>query len=216
MMGGGGHGQSAYGRLAHRGEGTGAAAQGCETSRGTHPGAGARWEPLQMPGRGRTGVWAAPLTAHRAWHGWLQRPPALLARPYLRPTAHTHCACAPPHAGLDSGGNTGAHLARAAAVSLLRPTRPLRIGGSRPELGQDRAETGEAGDASLRTAAPRNACREQWFQCWLRPRRTPTLEVQRLGEMEQTGLGIPPVRRPTPQPAQGCRLCNYSYFVLHL
>lgn len=127
--------QSARGRLAHRGVGIGAAAQGCDISRGTHPGAGARWEPLQVPGRGRTGVWAAPLTAHRAWHGWLQRPPALLARPYLRPTAHTHCACAPPRAGLDSGGNTGAHLARAAAVSLLRPTRPLGIGGSRPELG---------------------------------------------------------------------------------
>lgn len=46
---------------------------------------------------------------------------------------------------------------------------PLDIGGSRPELGQDRAETGEAGDASLRTAAPRNACREQWFQRWLPP-----------------------------------------------
>lgn len=75
----------------------------------------------------------------------------------------------PASRGLDSGGNTGAHLARAAAVSLLRSTRPLRIGGSRPELGQDGAETGEAGDASLRTAAPRNACREQWFQRWLPP-----------------------------------------------
>lgn len=161
--------QSARGRLAHRGVGTGAAAQGCETCRGTHPRAGARWERLQVPGRGRTGVWAAPLTAHRAWHGWLQRPPALPARPYLRPTAHTHCACAPPHAGLDSDGNTRAHLSRAAAVSLLRPTRPLRIGGSLPELGRDRAKTGEAGDASLRTAAPRNACREQWFQRRLPP-----------------------------------------------
>lgn len=97
----------------------------------------------------------------------MQSPPAPPIRPYLRPTTRTHCACAPPGTGLDGSGKTGAHLARAAAVSLLRSTRPLRIGVSRPELGRDRTETGQACGARLRTVAPRNACREWWFQRWL-------------------------------------------------
>lgn len=101
--------------------------------------------------RRRTGQFQRQLPGHP------ERPPrSTPTRPYLRaPTRpQPDCACASPasRAGPESGGRTRAHLARTAAVSLLRGTRPPTRRWLLPGTGAGAAVRGqaEAGGARLR------------------------------------------------------------------
>lgn len=86
--------------------------------------------------------------------------------PYLRALTRPqpNCACASPasRAGLESQGRTRAHLARTAAVSLLRGTRPPPRRWLQPGTGAGAAGRGRA-DAvacACALATARTACRE--------------------------------------------------------
>lgn len=207
--------QSARGRLAHRGAGTGAAAQGCETSTGAHPGAGTRWEPLQCQHGAGLGSGPPHLPrTERGTAGCKGRPPFSHGLTCAPPPTPTAPAPRLPRAGQrrEHRGPPRARRRRFSFKIYPPPAHRWLPPGTGP---------GPGGDWRGRRREPAHCRPAQRLPGAVVPalvaaRRTPALEVQGLGEMEQTGLGIPPVRRPTPQPAHGCRLCNYSYFVLHL